>query len=454
MSRAFFTLLCLYVWVTGAGTARAAGVFPQKPEPTTPIEHLMVLMQQNRTFDHYFGTYPGANGVPPGVCLPFSAAEPDAACVKPYYLGQGQSADLSHNAALFQRQFNGGKMDGFVYALRERKQDGALSAGHYDGRDLPYYWNLADEYVLFDRFFSSAHAGSNWNRLFWIAGQVAGEEHRIPEAGFGDMPTIFDRLEERGISWKFYVNNYDPELNYRMLKTSSFLHPQVQWVPLLSFARFVDDPRLSSRIVDMREYFEDLRRGTLPAVSYMLALGATEQPPARPEPGQRFVRRTLQALIQSSAWKSSAFILTYDDPGGWYDHVPPPQVDPYGYGFRVPALLVSPYAKRGYVDSTTLDFTSILRFIEQNYGLEPLSTRDAQANSFENAFDFSKPPRAAEFVSFARGESATGTRQSKPRLAMIYAIYGSVIVLALAVFFWAAVRSRISARRDVREAGW
>ncbi|CAA9570688.1 MAG: Acid phosphatase [uncultured Truepera sp.] len=430
----------------GLGSFSLAGAQPPAdPKPNTPIKHLVVLMQQNRTFDHYFGSYPGSDGPPPGVCMPFNSRQPDAGeCVKPYYLGDDQSADLAHNPEIFGRQFNGGAMNGFVHALRLRKQDGALSMAYYDDRDLPYYWNLADEFVLFDRFFSSAHAGSIWNRLFWVAGQVTGEEHRIPKEGFGDLPTIFDRLQEKGVSWKFYVNNYDPQLNYRNLKDSPFLHPQVQWVPLLSFDRFIDDPKLSSHIVDMSEYFEDLRNGTLHAVSYMLALGATEHPPAHPEKGQRFVRKVLQPLISSEMWNSSAFILTYDDWGGWYDHVPPPQVDRYGYGFRVPTLLVSPYAKRGYVDSTVLDSTSILKFIEQNYGLKPLATRDARANSIAGAFDFTNPPREAEFFSFSR---ETAQEKAAPRIEMIYATYGGAVAVAVAVGFFASVRSTRT-RRD------
>ncbi|MDW8005550.1 MAG: alkaline phosphatase family protein, partial [Thermomicrobium sp.] len=109
--------------------------------------------------------------------------------------------------------------------------------------------------------------------------------------------------------------------------------------------------------------------------------------------GQRFVRSLIQALMRSPYWWNSAFLVTYDDWGGWYDHVPPPQVDEYGYGFRVPAFLVSPYAKRGYIDSTTYDFTSILKFIEENWDLQPLAERDARATSITNAFDFDQPPR-------------------------------------------------------------
>jgi phospholipase C len=123
--------------------------------------------------------------------------------------------------------------------------------------------------------------------------------------------------------------------------------------------------------------------------------------------------------MRSSAWKSSAFSWTYDDWGGFYDHVRPPRVDPYGYGFRAPALLVSPYAKRGHVDSTTLDFTSYLKFIEHNWGLEPLARRDRRANNLLNAFDFDRQPREAKFVSGVRHEP----KGEEPRRVAIYVIY-------------------------------
>jgi phospholipase C len=130
--------------------------------------------------------------------------------------------------------------------------------------------------------------------------------------------------------------------------------------------------------------------------------------------------------MQSDAWDSSAFLVTYDSWGGWYDHVPPPQVDQYGYGFRVPALLISPYARHGHVDSTQLDFSSILKFIEQNYGLAPLATRDAKANSLIGALDFSLAPRRPRFISFDRNV----TKLAEPRRELIYFFYSGAIVLA------------------------
>lgn len=408
----------------------------------TPIEHVVILMQQNHTFDNYFGTYPGANGFPDGLCVPVDpVADPGGACVRPYHIGDGPVDDLDHSVSTFFSQYNDGRMDGFVSALNALNQDGALSLGYYDDRDIPYYWNLADEYVLFDRFFSSAHSGSIWNRMYWVAGVPGSDANRIPDGGYGDIPTIFDRLAAAGVSWKFYVNQYDPTLTYRSLGETSFLDPQVQWVPLLSFDRFIEDPALTANIVDLSEYYEDLRAGTLPAVSYVLALGATEHPLTSLDAGQRFTRNLVQALMESSSWERSAFILTYDDWGGWYDHVPPPQVDEYGYGFRVPTLLVSPYARRGAVDSTELDFTSFLKFIIENWQLEPLPGRTMGANSLQTAFDFGQPPRTPEILPFERVDKADSP--AEPRRAVIYALYGAATLTAgllLVYTLWKAAR--------------
>ncbi len=265
-----------------------------QPSPITPIEHLVVLMQQNHTFDNYFGTYPGADGFPEDLCLPrdpFGGSVSD--CVRPFHIGAGPVDDLDHSASTFELQFNAGRMDGFIYALDQLGQDGSLALGYYDDRDIPYYWNLADEYVLFDRFFSSAHGGSIWNRMYWVAGVPGNEANRIPEGGFGGIQTIFDQLEAAGITWKFYVSQYDPYLTYRSLEESSFLDPQVQWVPLLSFDRFIEDPELAAHIVDLDQYYEDLKNDQLPAVSYVLALGATEHPLTSLEAGQSFTKNIL-----------------------------------------------------------------------------------------------------------------------------------------------------------------
>ena len=430
-------ILILFISRLGASSVAAIG---SEQVANTPIDHIIVVMQQNHTFDNYFGTYPNAAGFPSDTCIPISLSYPrKTPCIAPFHMGTQPIIDLKHSELTFEAQYRNGQMDGFVDALFRRNQEGTLAMGYFDGTDLPYYWNLADEFVLFDHYFSSAHNGSIKNRMYWVAGTPGSEDNRVPSGGFDGIPTIFDRLQERGVSWKFYINDYDPKLNYRSLKELNHMSPQIQWVPLLSFDRFLDDPDLSSRIVDLEEYYTDLQNGTLPAVSYVLLLGATEHPIADARLGQRENKNMIQALMQSDAWNSSAFLITYDDWGGWYDHVPPPQVDEYGYGFRVPALLISPYARKGHVDHTQLDHTSILKFIEANWNIPALAERDARANNFLSAFDFSSPPRDPVFVSSIR---KTPEPRVEPRRIVIYVAYGSAMIFAMLVLVRASIATK------------
>lgn len=426
----FASLLIFFTMVSPVFGATSVSASQSENTPNTPIEHLIVVMQQNHTFDNYFGTYPGANGISKETCIPVSLSNEKAECVSPFKITNEPITDLSHSDVIFANQFQKGKMNGFIDALNKLNQDGSLSMGYYDDQDIPYYWNLADQYVLFDNYFSSAHTGSITNRMFWVSGRAGREYNRIPEEGFGNIPTIFDKLQERGISWKFYIRHYDPSLNYRKLKELDYLPPQIQWMPLLSFDRFLDDPELSSRIVDFSEYYKDLENGTLPAVSYVLLLGASEHPISDPSLGEKATQTMVQALMQSDSWNSSAFFLTYDDWGGWYDHVPPPQIDDRGYGFRVPALLVSPYARKGHVDHTLLDHTSILKFVEENWNIPPLAERDAKANNFISAFDFSGSPRPPVFIATTREVPAP---RIQPQRIVIYAAYGAAILFAFLI---------------------
>ncbi len=351
-------------------------------------------------------------------------------------------ADLDHPLSVFARQRNHGRMDGFVSAYR------ALGAGvhpsvmgYYDQRDIPFSWGIAQRYVLFDRFFTSASVGTLANHMFWVAGAPGtGIGEGVPERGFGDLPTIFDRLQERGISWRFYVESYDPGVNYRHPGAGAHSN-QPLTVPLLDFDRFLDDPRLSGHIVDLDRYYDDLRNGTLPAVSYIVTSGSSERPPGSIAAGQQLIRSLVHSLMASDAWRSSMFLWTYDDWGGWYDHVPPPHVDRSGFGFRVPALLVSPYARRGYVDHTHLDFTSLLKFIETNWGLRPLAPRDKNAHNITGAFDFSKPPRRAELLP---GPDTPRARALHGR-GVVYLLYGGALILVAALVVGGARRRAGSA---------
>ena len=282
------------------------------PPAQSPIEHLVVLMQENHTFDNYFGTYPGADGIPAGVCMPVNPQDTnDTRCVTPFHLEPGAHqldegdsteghiapVDPDHSQSTFQAQYNNGRLDGFVYALNQRNQDGRIAMGYYDARDLPYYWAIADQYVLFDRFFSSASGGSVLNHFFWVAGASGGNQDRFARAGANDLPTIFDRLEQHGVSWKFYIQNFDANLTYR----NANMYPgnrasQVTWAPVLAMDRFIDDPRLSSHLADLDQYYVDLQDGKLPAVAYSRPLG-NQRTPARPNP----VGTALRSLTRQRA---------------------------------------------------------------------------------------------------------------------------------------------------------
>ncbi|MFI6099922.1 alkaline phosphatase family protein [Lentzea sp. NPDC051213] len=396
-------------------------LFPQPvvvaASPTTPIDHFVVLMQSNHSFDNYFGTYPGADGIPADVCMPHNSDNPSSdRCVKPFRLGAQSPSDLDHLSSTQRAQYNAGKMDGFVEAYRKRGRDGTNAMGYYDRAELPFYWNFADRFTLFDRFFSSARGR---NLFYWVAGVAAPGR---TEAG-DDIPTIFDRLEAKGVSWRFYVENYAKGEKAR--------------VPLLSFRRFVEDPKLAGRIVDLSEYYRDLSAGTLPSVAYVVSSGSSENPPSRIQAGQELAQSMTSSLARSRYWPNSAFMVTWDGPGGFYDHVPPPQVDQDGFGFRVPALLMSAYSRRGHVDHTEADHTAVLRFIEANWGLETLGTRDARSANLFSAFDFTGPPRPPELVGTLESAARVGSKS-----AVVYFSYGIAVLVAAGCLAAQRVRRR------------
>jgi phospholipase C len=430
-------LLAALVIVTATllGAGSQVPIAAAEPETKTPLKHVIVLMQENHSFDNYFGTFAGVNGLQPGICMPVVAGR-DGACVEPFHIGSNeiQQSDLDHSRATYEGQFNSGKMDGFVHALNQRNQDGRLAMGFYDDRDIPFYWNIASEYVLFDNFFSSVGAGSFINHVYWVAGGTGVKVDSVPSGGL-KVKTIFDDLQERGITWKFYVQNFDKGLNYRTLANYPRNRAaQVIWNPLLAIDRFIDDPTFASRIVGLEEYYKDLEAGTLPSVAYIVPSGPSEHPPSSLQSGQIFSRSLVNALVRSSAWKDSAFFITYDDWGGWFDHVLPPRVDEFGFGPRVPTMLISPYARRGKVDSTQLDFTAFLKLIQDNWGLASLTSRDANSQSLLNAFDFESPGRPAEFPRFKAREPEKTT----VRTWVVYLVYTPGIAVGLLFLLWPA----------------
>jgi phospholipase C len=449
MTRALILPLATLIAVGLLSAAGTAPAFADDPSSTTktPIKHFISLMQENHSFDNYFGTYPGADGFPKDLCMPVDPGKANGKCVKPYHIAGRSIVDLGHNVDTFKAEYLNGNMDGFISAFNGQRGAGDEALGYYDDRDMPYYWNVADNYVLFDRFFTSAAGGSVWNHFYWVSATPGNpKDDQLLKTGFDAVPTIFDALQAAGISWKFYIQNYNPDITFRSPGTTQQA-AQVVFCPLLNYNRFLDNPELSSHIQDLDEYFKDLHDGTLPAVSFIVPSGSSEHPPSNIQAGERFVRSLIGALMTSSSWDSSAFMWSYDDWGGWYDHVKPPKVDAYGLGFRAPALLVSPYARQGYVDSTVLDFTSMLKFIEDNWGVQPLSTRDAQANNITTAFDFNSPPRHAALLS----ENRQPPPPPPTLRQIVFTTYGGAAVIpaaliligGLGVVFRRRVRPRI-----------
>jgi phospholipase C len=439
----------LAVVISVLATALPASAAPGGGGPggittTTPIHHFIFLMQGDRTFDNYFGTYPGADGIPDTACQQLVLNRPQSGCVQPFALNGSTPAPLTPGASVINAQLDSGKMDGFVAAFAAQGQDGTTAMGYYDQRDLPYYWNLAQSYVLFDRFFSSVPYGYRANRSYWVsAAPQPGGGDSVSAAGYGNQLTIFDRLNAAGISWKFYVQDYQPSQTFRA-RTKADPASQTVRVPLLNYARFVDDPQLNSHIADLNQYYKDLADGTLPAVAYVASSGSSERSARSIPAGQTLVHSMVTQLMLSRFWSSSAFMWSYDGSGGWYDHVQPPR----GFGLRVPALLVSPYAKHGQVNSTTLDYTSALKFIEQNWGLAALTSRDAHAASLTSAFNFAAAPRPADIVGMTQAQDHTPLVD----IGVIYVWYGGAAAVGLVCIAVAAVTSDRRRRRSASTA--
>lgn len=410
--------------LTGAalllGTGTAAAATAAHPDPgggtaaehraATPIQHFIYLMQGPRTFDNYFGTYPGADGIPAGACQQRTVDGPAADCVRPYALHDRAPAPLPPSRSIIADQIDDGRMDGFVSAYTRQGRDGTSVMGHYDARDLPFDWAAARNYVLFDRFFSSVPFGTATERSYWVSGSA-------PSNAAGS-PTIFDRLQEAGVSWKFYVEDYRPDDTFRSPGSTQQIR-----VPLLGHARFIDDPALASHIVDLDQYYRDLENGTLPSVAYISSSGSSERSARSVPAGQKLIRSLATQLAVSRYWDSSALLWSHDGSGGWYDHVAPPPAADGPRGLRVPAVLISAYAREGHVDHRVLDSSSALRFIEDNWNLEPLGGRVATSAGLAAAFDFSAPSRPPEVLAVPTARPAVRPVNS----VLVYGLYGGAL---------------------------
>jgi phospholipase C len=333
-----------------------------------PIAHVVVIFQENHTFDNYFGTYPGANGLTRGLALPVSSQS--NVTVVPYHLSNTSTSSLDHDSITAHSAYDNGKMDGFIYA-----EGSNLTMGYYDYHEIPYYWDYASKYVLLDNYFSSMMGPSVPNLFYLFSGQ-SGYTASDQEVNV-NWTLIMNELDSRGISWKFYTDALDQQNPFPF-------GPTLQ-----------TNESLLKNTITADKFLSDVANGNLASVVWVTTeFAQSEHPPADIVTGEHYVTNLINGIMESKYWDSTAIFLTWDDYGGWYDHVPPPQVDSFGFGFRVPCLIISPYAKEGLIDNTLSEHSSILKFIETVYTLPSLTSRDANASSLLEAFDFNKPPRS------------------------------------------------------------
>ena len=384
------------------------------------IKHVIIIMQENRSFDSYFGTFPGADGLPTKDGA-FTVCNPDkqtGQCMGPYHDTNDSNGGGPHNADSSLADINNGKMNGFVIQS-EKGRRGCLNKadpactnsvkpdvmGYHDDRDIPNYWAYARTFVLQDHMFEPDASWSLPAHLYEVSAWSAYcTKHNDPmscvnELDAAGMPPDFANRrsfggEERNgplgtkpiYAWTditYLLHAHQVSWGYYVMKGSEsdcknsagiYCSPTKQdrgtngwWNPLPYFDTVKNDGELS-RIQPLENFYKEAREGTLPSVSWIApAFRVSEHPSALVSAGQSWVTGLINAVMQGPDWKDCAIFLVWDDWGGFYDHEPPPVVDENGYGLRVPAMVISPYAKPHFIDHQTLSFDAYLKFIEDDF---------------------------------------------------------------------------------------
>jgi phospholipase C len=436
------------------------------------IRHVIIIMQENRSFDSYFGTFPGADGIPmrhgrPSVCVP----DPKTGkCVRPYvdHADVNGGGPHSYNNAV--ADINGGRMDGFI-AQAEAGRRGCLNPtdpactnsaspdvmGYHTRTDIPNYWSYAKDFVLQDHMFEPNDSWSLPAHLYLVSEWSA--YCSVPHAASSCVSAVQTRKRERPpdyppyynggtssspdypwtdityllhkhhVSWGYYiVSGTEPDCeNPSRVSCAPVAQSSTTygiWNPLPWFDTVRNDNQLSN-IQSVDRFYAAARAGDLPAVSWVTPSGeVSEHPPSPVSFGQSYVTSLINAVMKSPDWSSTAIFLAWDDWGGFYDHVRPPRVDQNGYGLRVPAIVISPYAKRGYVDHQVLSFDAYNKFIEDDFidgtriNPETDGRPDPRPDVRENAkilgnllsdFDFGRRPRRGVLLPVHPKTTLTGT---------------------------------------------
>jgi phospholipase C len=441
------------------------------PPGIRKIKHVIVIQQENRSFDSYFGTYPHAVGIPmkhgkPAVCVPDPRS---GSCVTPYVDHADVNGGGPHNAKSAIADINGGKMDGFIGQAESGRKGCADPTnpacsnsatpdvmGYHTGSDIPNYWTYAKDFVLQDHMFEPNASWSLPAHLFLVSewSAICGQ-HNNPFSCVNalqvngirppNFPPIFGGatgstpiyawtdltylLHRRRVSWGYYiVSGTEPDcenpgaVSCAPVKQNSWTYGI--WNPLPFFDTVKADHQLGS-IQSVDRFYAAAKSGHLPAVSWVVPSGeVSEHPPSPVSYGQSYITSVINAVMKSPDWKSTAIFLAWDDWGGFYDHVVPPAVDQNGYGLRVPGIVISPYAKKGYVDHQTLSFDAYDKFIEDDFlggqRLNPAtdgrpdprpSVRETEKalGNLVNDFNFNQRPRRPVVLHVHPKTTLTGT---------------------------------------------
>ena len=434
-------------------------------QASIPIEHFVFIIQENHSFDNYFGTYPNANGIPAGVTLPSFPGDP---FINHPFLTKATHVphDLGHSWLAAKVSYNSGSMDGFLYAgflagaqyygkgipipkpnpnlvkitrhrgsaestppqsgeeilspsgfsddedddapdIEEKNEALAASVNaagppkrrpswtdwaisYVDYHVIPNYWEYARKYTLCDAFFSSLSGPSQPNHLYAVAAQSGGLVNNTAGLNALDtaeysFPSVNELLGNGQVTWKYYSAKAPAQESI--------------WNPLAGFKKYAKGTDLMSHLVKTSQFLRDIRNSTLPQVCWVTPSKAeSEHPPANIQTGMWYVTTLVNAVMESPYWANTAIIILWDDYGGFYDHVTPIQADQYGFGFRVPAIVISPYSRSGVVVHTTYDLTSPLKLLETKFHLSSLTGRDGSSNTMLECFDFSQAPLSTDII--------------------------------------------------------
>jgi phospholipase C len=430
-------------------TARA-DASPSPESGTGDITHVVLIVQENRSFDNLFAKFPGADGATTG--------KMKSKVIKLRKAGLLEACDFGHLRKAYRADYNNGAMNGFWSEGQRPPCYGKAGRAPYqfvDPSQIAPYWAIAGEYVLADHMFQTTGDGSFTAHQDLIRGGTTIDEAKseslvyvpdhspwgcdapagtvtsllvdttkgphlrydkgpfpctidFPSSG-AFYPTLRDLLDARGVSWKYYVPSIDTKGSGSLWNAFDMIYP-VRYGP--EWQSNISSPETN--------IFADISAGRLASVSWVVPdLQNSDHPNIGSDTGPSWVASVVNALGESSYWPSTAIVIVWDDWGGFYDHVKPPFFDNWGgLGFRVPMLIVSPYAREtspsqpGYISHTQYEFASILKFIEQTWNLGSLGTTDSRATSIGNAFDFTQPPR--KFVAIPSSHSRAYFEHQRP----------------------------------------